>query len=1059
MSYFGQELILASQLDASGFQPQLVNGSSFTTFYGIATERLPYPVGTSESLVVPYFHVQDDAPTNQSWQATVSGLSTDLQCETIRPINETKPQHIFWRSVLAEWYLADVRTPSCNISQVIVAKGLDNNPTSIPTLAQYQGWWGNYTCNDGIPADTYPGYRPVKAGPHEHVLLLTTSLMRWNQSQNYGRQEWVDEITMVMCRPSYQVKKYVVSFASDSDLEQPLSAQAAPGPVQPLAGLQPIDLISAAKIAASNANLGLNSQDNYDLQPLDELFHLMSIMKGQPKDSTNLSVFMDGDVLASYGKRAVTGVTTQVTHDAILRPVNETLAGSIQRSENRLQVETVSMALIITTLGFMCLFAVWETFISPQNVVPRDPRTLAAAATFLHSSEKLSFWLRSRLSDKNIERASFTSAVSKRFGIEGVAGPANTPVDKGSDHEEDVVDHVRWWKPSAFHLWFAVLAIGLPLVLVAVLQILQHVSDTDDGLFNLSKTVDTRLIVSYLTAAILMGTATLYGSLNAAIVFVAPLIPLKRGGAQAAKSLTLNLASDLAPHAFAQALRFGLFAAVFSIPGAFVASYLTTVGSTLFLVRAVPLTATVLLTAQDGFDLGYDLSQGDNLAGVTTNEIVYHDLTYPQWTYGNLAFPKVNLQTDRFSQSLSESLSDDAIVSTTVPAVRASLDCQMIDPSKTGYLGANVPGNTSSTLMFSGKLKPGFCTKTPGFKDVGGNNITQSFTVPVDGSNVTLGNAQMLHWWQQISKNDIREVTRIGGCPTFAFMLGTETALVTNNYHYDIKSDVHIYYCYQRLEQVMTKLTLDLHSLTINPINPPVPIESTARSLDYTYGSYHGPDFPFDLSNLTLGLSESGHSDADLLNLPTMDGFVEALVYSSIGHPMHELLADPQLALSSAQKLYGIYLAQAINANMRVPVASNAAASTSQTQYTSSLEDPSRQRIVQSSSIKWALQGILIFMSVCAIFAYFFSYRYSHELVKKYPSPGSIAGMMAPFAGSRFIRDETEGGLMTDTAEWENTREDVKRFQGEVFSLGWWETMGERRYGIDAGTSLTVNEK
>ena len=558
-----------------------------------------------------------------------------------------------------------------------------------------------------------------------------------------------------------------------------------------------------------------------------------------------------------------------------------------------------------------------------------------------------------------------------------------------------------------------------------------------------------------------MGTAILYGSLNAAIVFVAPLIPLKRGGAQAAKSLTLNLASNLAPHAFSQALRFGLFAAVFSIPGAFVANYLTTVGSTLFLVRAVPLTATVLLTAHDKFDLvGYDLSLGDDLAGVTTNEIVYHNLTYPQWTYGNLAFPKVDLQTDGFSGSLS----DDAIVSTTVPAVRANLECQMIGPSDAGYIGANVPGNTSSTLMFSGKLKPGFCTKKPNLKALNGNNVTQSFTVPVDGSNITLGNAQMLRWWQQLSQTEIPDVTRIGGCPTFAFLIGTETALVTNpgdtdEYHYDVKSDIYIYYCYQRLEEVMTNLTLNLNSLLIDPTNPPVPIESTVQSLNYTYDSYQGPDFYFDLSDLTLGLSETRYGDASLLNLPTMDGFVQALAYSSIGHPMPELLANPQLALSSAQKLYGIYLAQAMNTNMRVPITSNAAASTSPMQYTSSLEDPTRQRIVQSASIKWALQGMLIFMSVCGIFAYFFSYRYSHELVKKYPPPGSIAGMMAPFAGSRFVRDEGDGGLMVDGAEWGNTREDLKRWKEEVFSLGWWETVGERRYGIDVGTSLAMKEK
>ena len=1058
----GIQLKLKTQLAASDLSLANISGSSFSTFYGIAIEGLPFPIGTSQDLVVPHFSPIASIPSINSYKATVPGLSNHFACETVHPINVTEPTNIPWRSVLASWYLADVRTPSCNISGIIIAKGLDNNPDTIPVLQQYQGWWGNYTCNDGLSSDTYqPGTRPVKPGKHKHVMLLTTSLMRWSQEEIKQRREWVDEMTMVMCTPSYVVQEYSVSFASgDQDNTGPLQAQIQSETPRQLGGVSAVDLLTAAKSSAGNENIGVNSKDNTDMQTLDQLFHLMSIKKGYPKGNQNLSAFMDADVLASFGSNAVSGVISQVVHDYLLQPAKSSLEGSLLVSEARVQVKTLTTALLVSLLGLASIFGGLQILLAPKRVVPRDPRDLSATLAVLHASPKL--WTRFRISEETtkadigneLQKTVFSSTVSEHaFTIEPANAAGSNEVPKAT--ESHVSKPIRWLRPFPLTLWFAGLTIGIPLALIAVLQVLQHQSDTYDGLLNVSTTFDTRLLTNYIPALIFTVTALFYARVNGSVLMFAPLIPLKKGGATAGQSLTLSLAAKFPPYILYLAVRYGLIATIFSVPAAFVASFLTTVGSGLYFAQAIPLVQSVSLVPQDTINLlASDLSLGDNLAGVVANELVYHNLSFPQWTYDGLVFPTLETHTN-----FQGTISDSARLSTQVQAIRPSLDCFILSPPDTGYAFPAFKSNVFSTLVFSGKLKPGFCRAYPHFVDINGNDVDFSFLLPVDGSNVTIGQSQTLLWLA--NDKNMTDRTKDGGCPTFAFSLGTEAARCTNpkqqvtdsdQYNIVVKADINVFVCYQHMEQVLVNLTLQ-PDLSIDTSQPPKPIESTIQPLNYTPGN---PEFFYDLGSFTVNLAQAAYADASGFGGLPLDPFLQALIHSSVnpGYQLNELLTQPHKTLATAQRLYSLYMAQAINFNMRVPLSDSSSFATAGTSpsasYPATLRDPQRQRIVQSSPVKWALQAMLIFMAVCAVLTYVFSYTYSRELIKEYPPPNSIAGMMSLFAGSRMVEDPA---FMGPGSEWRTASEDVKAWDGRVVSLGWWEKRGRegRRYGIDTG--------
>ena len=270
--------------------------------------------------------------------------------------------------------------------------------------------------------------------------------------------------------------------------------------------------------------------------------------------------------------------------------------------------------------------------------------------------------------------------------------------------------------------------------------------------------------------------------------------------------------------------------------------------------------------------------------------------------------------------------------------------------------------------------------------------------------------------------------------------------------------------CSQYLEVVDTNVTLTFPSLgVISPHTPPVPEESTAEFLINELSNYTGPVFEFPLNNLLLTLTHGtgnvtvpapkGSSKGSDSN--QLDDFVQFLATTNTLLSIESLIGEENIdnLIAATNRLYKTYMPQAIDRNMRstnlktkISTPDSVAGNISPLHMTTRPAFPGRLRLKQEAAPKFALQAVLAFMVLCAIG----SRLLLRDIEKLIPhNPCSIAGRAALFADGEVSTRK----LVPYGAEWRSEAE-LSRcgvYGGWLFSLGWWESFGVYKYGVDIG--------
>lgn len=302
------------------------------------------------------------------------------------------------------------------------------------------------------------------------------------------------------------------------------------------------------------------------------------------------------------------------------------------------------------------------------------------------------------------------------------------------------------------------------------------------------------------------------------------------------------------------------------------------------------------------------------------------------------------------------------------------------------------------------------------------------------------------------------------GCPSFAVTLGRGSAVKKvskNTTTYDFDIDVTSILCTQRIEVVETNVTLTLPSLGVIPQDtPPAPDESTAKYLVNKLSHYTGPIFEFPLNNLLLTLAYGvGNTtvsapDGSSGDKNQLDPFTEFLATSNASSPMDSLIGqgNTQNLIDATNRLYKTYMPQAIDRNMRtknleaeIATPDAVAAKVEPLNFTAQPEFP-RLRLKQEAAPKIAIQVILGVMVLCAVGGRVLL-KGMDRLVPH--NPCSIAGRAALFADG----EVSTRRLVPYGAEWRSEAELMKMgvWEGWLFSLGWWESWGVYKYGVDIG--------
>ena len=170
-------LLSTSTTSTPNISKSALSGGSLVNYYGILAQDLPFPAATSANLTINKFVPQAKFTANTTYTANVREISANLECEPLSLPNKTKTTGMPWESILAPFFTINITTPSCSILNVPMGMGADHDPPHTDITSSYQGWWSNYTCNDGISNDGRPGYKPIKAGFNDNRLVLITSLV------------------------------------------------------------------------------------------------------------------------------------------------------------------------------------------------------------------------------------------------------------------------------------------------------------------------------------------------------------------------------------------------------------------------------------------------------------------------------------------------------------------------------------------------------------------------------------------------------------------------------------------------------------------------------------------------------------------------------------------------------------------------------------------------------------------------------------------------------------------------------------------------------------------
>ena len=528
----------------------------------------------------------------------------------------------------------------------------------------------------------------------------------------------------------------------------------------------------------------------------------------------------------------------------------------------------------------------------------------------------------------------------------------------------------------------------------------------------------------YLPALAMLGLATLYNSLDFTVSSFAPYQALKAGNVPASKSLMSSLLGKMPPHALWSSFRNRHWGALASAIPAFVGSFLTIIVSGLFTIQDVPIARNATIQRLDQFHTVWNNSVGnDNSAAALTTLTESLNLTYPQFTYGELAMPSISLSA---STKVETSGAKQIPLTLRIPALRASLNCTMVPYSDYNASVLEVPVSPDSLNYVLPDLDVSAIAPLPPnclLGGQGGNLSYMAWEYNFESGNGTAirycGKIQDLHvgpWTTDFElSSDEAEADIQGdnppGCPSLSFTFGSFFVNPT------AKSNITTMMCYQLLEEVQTDVTFYLPGFTISASNPPVPDESTVK---YLHSSSSGdtafefrPQSHLDNEFSMFGQTENGSGEDS--NFSLLDPFFQAVLFGKNPAAPEDLVGseNQDKLLTAIQGFYRRYMAQAISTNMRVKDTTP----TPQT-FTGTFMDSDNGRLKQSNAAKITLQVLLGIMFIFGALAYSLT-----NIRNTLPhDPCSIAGVASLLAGSEMC-SESLCSLIPDRVEWMSDKE------------------------------------
>ncbi|KAI1617029.1 hypothetical protein EDD36DRAFT_461890 [Exophiala viscosa] len=1039
------------------------------TIYSVQNTNLSYPEGTTSAHAVPKLSYSD--VSNATLVAPVGVFTSYLDCqEASLQLDNTSITSQTGGLHNAPLFTYSLNTSDCLLPNLTVEGGayLDYN---------YEG--DNFTFYD-----TYGNTAAVACSQNasDVRIRISAGLIYYNITWNGTFADTENETlhllektpselfqlsasTNLLCIPHYGLQEAEVTYTTSqttgsrqAHIQEPNSTS-----LQALEGVTPqaisnaiMDSITASWEALEalfpNPNAGVitvndpsEGSDGYFPTNPDAFFRIMTQQYPLANGSSRSSWF-DPETLRTASSLFFGSVAAQFAAQYLRRDATGTVQGTAGMVQPRLVFSSVFYA-VEALLGSLFLAALLHAWPATKAITSIDPASIGGTTAIISADVALM--------DHFHGTGTFDLDMLKAH----LRGP-------GSGDDSKARTYGRTFGTNAEPNWVAALGVStiremiplIPLLLIVGLEISLHYSEVHNGIAIVDG-LRSRIHASRLVPAVVFAaTHMVLSSMAFNVSLMHPFSTLRTSPSAAQISLLDAPLSRFAPHNLWLSARRKQFALFCSVVMTITTFFLVTVSSGLFVSGGY--TRSSHLTQLSWFQLSsenndsaihnltrrYNLTEplqyaednGETKMHLIGNAVIELNLSYPAWTYDELALPLVSI-----SGNSTLNVTDSIAISAQIPALRTDMQCDVLKTDENNITFSQSMVDVSWDYSFG-------VIYTRNLLDVHTN-----FSVECGGSGQS--NATVVIYEVALpSRLNTSEEGSVEPRPT-SMLYSYENCLVgiygyANNAKFVNYSVMSCKVSYEEVQATMT--FLDFPSYRISSDAPPIVDESTTKPINSS-------DVSSFLAATEYSASFYNTSLTSLNGYSTMDPVSTALIYGKDGVPAEKLFpySPEQYLIPNLQHLIRTMGAQYISYFYR---STNTTSPLVNSRIPATLQMNSTYRLRQTATSTRILDGLLAASGVFAILT-LLTFR-TRDVVKA--KLGSPAVVMAMVADSEFVRElQKEQSLEPDETDRAVHAERMLASDGGQFSLGWWEVRGSStssqsegqltkyRWAIDIGRS------
>ncbi|CAK41549.1 uncharacterized protein An13g01490 [Aspergillus niger] len=974
-------LMTQASFDAAGFNGSKVDGTAAMVVAGAWWLNLPYPLGSTDRYAFQPFTTSDKKlGTVANW---TSGCSTQM-CE-YDELNMT------------------LSTPSCS------KYPFTSFQRSSSSVGGYYADVFTATCTDTDTANGLNDTRLIFAAAH------------WSDNST--------KIQALVCSPTFRISQGSVSLLYGNQSVTSIQSYTNISGNSTIPGFEGIELgtglVSSLSLAEDTLDT-LNYVDTtthslttyqYNLSNPNSTYPSAFYLVANLTSPHTMPDLLNASILERVSRPTFNAMAAQIARQYLLSSADGNFAGTYSAHTQRVVVRELSVRIMEATLAVLIILTAALWICRPNRCTSRDPGTIAGLASILSRSPKVSERLTGCKNAQdlatNLADGRFYTRVTDNDGWRTFGIEEDQKATEASRPGASSAGPLIWWRPISVTVWWWIISIVLPVLIIAGLEASYQVSARQDGLGTVTSGGYIHYVWAYLPALIFLIVRIFFDCIHFSAMVFQPYLELRQGGVTAPGSLMENHLSKLTLFSFLTAIKRKQWAVCATGFTVLLAPALTVAVSGLYSTQDIMYTRSASIARTDTFNTTISplsSTTSDPGLGLTGALVVGANLSYPAWTYDELVLPTLNeasltdkdgtVQTNSSSfNSTSDSL---VLLNLTLPALRANLTCEALPQDIVYY----IKPAWYSFPMFDLRMQLD--------KKCQGEDTSTDFTITTDYPNATRTTFGAFKY--------LKDEIDFGDCPALMGFYG----VIDGNSTAQIRG----FTCNPQIDEVNATTSLSLPGLDIQSATAD---DSTSRLFTTNIST----TLKFD-SFLSQPVNKQDQAFDAFFSAMLNDQ--KTLSLSDITDPSHYATV-----INATQHLYRTLMAQSMNGNARIT------SNDSQTSFPATIVDPNRTRLTQSAISTRILEAFLAAMIVSTLVA---SYFMQTKEVLPF-NPCSIAGAGALVAGSDILKSDT----LPVGSEWCNDKEMLKRgyFSGLVFGLGWW-AGDDPRFGIDVGRATEERE-